>query len=128
MLVKALYQWQLAEHDLAELERQFEGDEDFVRIDRPYFRQLLAFAIDGAEVYDKLIGKYAARGVDQLDAIGRGILLMALAELQHRHDVPIKVVINEAVELAKRYGAAESYRFVNAVLDKASRSSQLRSS
>ena len=128
MLVKALYQWQLAEHDLAELERQFEGDEDFVRIDRPYFRQLLAYAIDGAEVYDQLIGKYAARGVDQLDAIGRGILLVALAELQHRHDVPVKVVINEAVELAKRYGAAESYRFVNAVLDKASKSSQLRSS
>ena len=50
--------------------------------------------------------------------MGRAILLLGLAELKVRDDVPTKVVINEAVELAKRYGAAESFKFVNAVLDK----------
>ncbi len=68
-----------------------------------------------------MIGAHADRGLDQVDAVGRGILLLALAELKFREDVPIKVVINEAVELAKRYGAADSYRFVNAVLDKAAK-------
>ena len=55
---------------------------------------------------------------DQLDAVGRGILWLGLAELKHRPDVPTKVVINEAVNLAKRYGATDSFKFVNAVLDK----------
>ena len=63
----------------------------------------------------------SARGLSRLDAVGRGILLLALAELKHRPDVPVKVVINEAVNLAKRFGPAESYRFVNAVTDKASK-------
>jgi N utilization substance protein B len=70
---------------------------------------------------DAIIARLAARGVDQLDAVGRAILLLALAELKYRDDVPTKVVINEGVELAKRYGATDSFRFVNAVLDKASR-------
>ncbi len=59
--------------------------------------------------------------VDQLDAVGHAILLLGLAELKARNDVPTKVVINEAVELAKRYGTTDSYKFVNAVLDKTSR-------
>src|SRR5690606_5799037 len=75
---------------------------------------------------DRAIAKFAARSLAQLDAVGRAILLMALAELRYRPDVPTKVVINEAVELAKRYGAAESFRFVNAVLDKAARSEGFR--
>ena len=77
--------------------------------------------LDDVVALDELIERYATRGVDQLDAVGRAILLLGLAELKHRDDVPAKVVINEAVELAKRYGAAESFKFVNAVLDKAAR-------
>ena len=80
--------------------------------------QLLATVIDNVAALDEIIARQAARGLDQLDAVGRAILLLGLAELKFRDDVPTKVVINEAVELAKRYGAAESYKFVNAVLDK----------
>ncbi len=68
---------------------------------------------------DVLIGRLAARSLDQLDAVGRGVLLLALTELKHRKDVPVKVVLNEAINLAKRFGASDSYRFVNAVADKA---------
>jgi transcription antitermination protein NusB len=77
--------------------------------------------IENAPALDVIIAKYATRGIEQLDAVGRAILLLGLAELKFREDVPSKVVINEAVELAKRYGAAESFKFVNAVLDKSSR-------
>src|SRR5262249_38740796 len=89
--------------------------------DRDYFGALLAVVLDDAPALDALIARNAARGVDQLDAVGRAILLLGLAELKHRADVPTKVVINEGVELAKRYGAAESFKFVNAVLDKTAR-------
>ena len=126
LLVKALYQWQIAGHDVVELERQFSQDPAFTKIDRLYFRALLGVAVEEAPVLDRAIARFAARSLEQLDAVGRSILLIALAELKHRPDVPTKVVINEAVELAKRYGPAESFRFVNAVLDKAARSEGFR--
>jgi N utilization substance protein B len=121
LLVKALYQWQLAGHSAAEITKQFAADEDFERCDRDYFEALLAAAIDNAATLDEMIARQAARGLENLDAVGRAILLLALAELKYRDDVPTKVVINEAVELAKRYGAAESYKFVNALLDRSAR-------
>ncbi|MGD8340223.1 MAG: transcription antitermination factor NusB [Gammaproteobacteria bacterium] len=121
LLIKALYQWQLTGHDLEELMAQYSALAEFGRIDQAYFRDLLARVLSESADLDPLIAEYAARGLDQVDAVGRGILLLALAELKFRNDVPVKVVINEAVDLAKRYGAAESYRFVNAVLDKAAR-------
>jgi N utilization substance protein B len=121
LLVKALYQWQLAGHTVAEISAQFAAHEEFARCDRDFFRELLAVTIDDAAALDVLIARQAARGLEQLDAVGRAILLLGLAELKFRDDVPSKVVINEAVELAKRYGAADSYKFVNALLDKTAR-------
>jgi N utilization substance protein B len=121
LLVKALYQWQLAGHGVAELSAQFAADEDYARCDSDFFGQLLAVTIDDSPALDEIIERQAARGLAQLDAVGRAILLLGLAELKFRDDVPSKVVINEAVELAKRYGAAESFKFVNAMLDKSSR-------
>jgi N utilization substance protein B len=126
LLVKALYQWQIAGHDIVELERQFEQAPEFTKIDRLYFRSVLGTAVEEAPVLDRAIARFAARSLEQLDAVGRSILLIALTELKHRPDVPTKVIINEAVELAKRYGAAESFRFINAVLDKAAKSEGFR--
>jgi N utilization substance protein B len=120
-LVKALYQWQIAGHNVAEISAQFAAHEDFARCDQDFFGQLLPVIVDDVAALDALIARQATRSLDQLDAVGRAILLLGLAELKFRDDVPTKVVINEAVELAKRYGAAESYKFVNAVLDKMSR-------
>ena len=121
LLVKALYQWQLAGHSIAEISAQFAAHEDFERSDRDFFGQLLAVTIEDVPALDVVIARQATRGIEQLDAVARAILLLGLAELKFRDDVPSKVVINEAVELAKRYGPAESYKFVNAVLDKSSR-------
>jgi N utilization substance protein B len=125
LLVKALYQWQLAGHSVAEISAQFAAHEDFARCDRDFFGQMLAVTIANAAELDTIIARQAARGLDQLDAVGRAVLLLGLAELKFRDDVPSKVVINEAVELTKRYGATDSFKFVNALLDKSSR--ELRS-
>jgi N utilization substance protein B len=120
-LVKALYQWQIAGHSVAEISAQLAAEEDFARCDRDFFGQLLAVTVEHAAALDSLIARQAARGIEQLDAVARAILLLGLAELKFRDDVPSKVVINEAVELAKRYGPVDSFKFVNAVLDKSSR-------
>jgi N utilization substance protein B len=122
LLVKALYQWQVAEHGLGELIGQFETRPEYARADQQYFREMLAFVTQNAETLDRSIGGFAERGIEQLDSVGRAILRLAFAELERRPDIPAKVVINEAVELAKRYAAADSFRFVNAVLDKAAKS------
>jgi transcription antitermination protein NusB len=121
LLVKALYQWQIAGHSVAELSAQFAAHEDFERCDSDFFGQLLAVTVENVPALDAIIARQASRGIEQLDAVGRALLLLGLAELKFRDDVPSKVVINEAVELAKRYGPTDSFKFVNAVLDKSSR-------
>jgi N utilization substance protein B len=119
LLVKALYQWQLAGHDFDELLSQFSDAPEYLRADQQYFKELLGLVLANTDALDRTIERYAARGLKQLDEVGRAILLLALAELAYRPDVPKRVVINEGVELAKRYGPTDSFRFVNAVLDKA---------
>lgn len=121
MLIQALYQWQIGGHDLGQLEEQFAVTPEYARVDRGYFKELLRAVISDVDKLDKQITAHADRDVATVDAIGRAILLLGLEELQSRSDVPVKVVINEAVELAKRYGPPDCYRFVNAVLDKAAK-------
>jgi len=125
LLIKALYQWQLAGHSRDELLEQYSGLAEYRRVDQVYFEDLLSRVLASSDDLDAIIAKLADRGVDQLDAVGRAVLLLGLAELKFRDDVPVKVVINEAVELSKRFGAADSYRFVNAVLDKAAKTLRL---
>ena len=90
-------------------------------MDKEHFSLVLNSVLADADEFDATIARYAVRSLEQLDAIGRSILLMALAEFRCCDDVPEKVVINEAIELARRYGATDSYKFINAVLDKAAR-------
>ena len=119
LLVKALYQWQLAETSETRLREEFAAMPEYDRIDQSYFVEVLGLVLADVVGLDAVITAHADRDAAQQDAVGRAILLIALAELGQRPDVPKKVVINEAVELAKRYGPLDSHRFVNAVLDKA---------
>lgn len=119
LLIKALYQWQLGGHDVTELQEQFAMAPEYAQIDKDYFQELLAAVISNVTSLDALITTQADRDVKTVDVVGRAVLLLGLEELSSRPDVPTKVVINEAVELAKRYGSPNCFRFVNAVLDKA---------
>ena len=122
LLVQALYQFQISGHSDDELIEQFSSREEFAWIDGDYFLSLLREIIEGADALDGLIAESADRPVAQLDPIERAVLWVGLAELESRPDVPLKVVLNEAVELSKQFGAEDGHRFVNAVLDKASKS------
>lgn len=121
LLVQAVYQWQITGHSEQELISQFDEDHGLAAADRRHFKKLLPAVLASAPAYDEIIARHAVRAIEQLDVVGRAVLLSALAELANCDDVPTKVIINEAVDLAKRFGPAESFKFINAVLDKASR-------
>ena len=122
LLVQALYQFQISGHPEGELIEQFSAREEFEWIDGDYFLLLLREIIESATALDGLIAESADRPVAQLDPIERAVLWVGLAELECHTDVPVKVVLNEAVELSKQFGAEDGHRFVNAVLDKAAKS------
>ena len=124
LAMQALYQWQLTGQSAAELRNQYADEEGFGDADADYFRELLDGITAAAAALDALLGGLVDRPVAQLDPVERAVLLIGLYELGQRPDVPYRVVINEGVELAKRFGATDGHKFVNAVLDRAAR--QLR--
>ncbi|HEY5558114.1 MAG TPA: transcription antitermination factor NusB [Steroidobacteraceae bacterium] len=121
LLVQALYQRQVGGQAWQELYGQYSTDPLFARADAEYFRTALEAVCDGAPGLDDVLRQYSDIQPDRLDPVEHAILHLGLWELMTRPDVPYRVVINEAVELAKRFGATDGYRYVNAVLDKASR-------
>lgn len=120
--VQALYQWLLNPIAATSLVVEFfNGKLDMKKIDADYFQKLLTGAIENNLDLEQLIQKYAAFSVDNLDPTEKAILLMASYELQQCIETPKAVVIDEAIELAKIYGAVDSYKFINGVLDKMSK-------
>ncbi len=120
-LVQALYQRQLGGQDWQDLHRQYSGDPAFARADAGYFRAALEAICSAAQPLDEELGRYSDIPPERLDPVEHAILQLGLWELMAQPDVPYRVVINEAVELAKRFGATDGHRYVNAVLDRASR-------
>lgn len=115
--VQALYSWQLSKNDLADVEHQFLTEQDVKDVDVAYFRELLSGAAVNAGMLDELMAPYLSRQLEELGQVERAVLRVALFELKMREDVPYKVAINEAIELAKTFGAEDSHKFVNGVLD-----------
>jgi len=119
LLTQALYQKQLADHELAELKRQYHEQVAYQRVDKDYFDTLLAEIVKQEEELATTIDEFIDRPRDQLDPIEYAVLLIGVYELTHRIDIPYRVVINESVNLAKRFGALDGHKYVNACLDKA---------
>lgn len=119
--MQALYQWQLTGHDLGTVEAQFLAEEDLSKADLGYFRELLHRIPAQLDAINAALAPLLDRPLEQVDPVEKAILWIGGYELSSRPDVPYRVVINEAVELAKKYGAEQGHRFVNGVLDKAAR-------
>lgn len=117
-VLQGLYQWQLAGGDAATIEQQLSAASGFDKTDREYFSALLGGAIRDAQRLDESLQPFLDRKCGELSPVERAILLMAAYELENRPDVPYRVVINEAVELAKSYGGTDGFKYVNGVLDK----------
>ncbi len=125
-ILQALYQWELTQHDLHDIEKHFHEDQDMRRVDIEYFKELLHEIPKQKEAIDAKLEPLLDRPIDQLDPIEINILRIAAYELIKRIDIPYKAIINEAVELAKAFGAEDSHKFVNGVVDRIADRVELR--
>ena len=119
--LQALYQWTLSGASPSDIEAEFRVDNDFQHTDGEYFNALLCGVIADVEALELVFEPALDRGLDDLDPIERNLLRLGTFVLRDRIDVPYKVVISEAVALAKKFGATDSHRYINGVLDKVSR-------
>jgi len=122
LLLQALYQKQIAGHDRRELLSQFRDQVAYQRVDQAFFEELLKDICESQEALEQTIDGLIDRPLEQLDPVEFGILLIGVYELQTRIDIPYRVVINECVNLAKRFGAIDGHKYINACLDTAAQS------
>lgn len=116
--VQGLYQWQLAKNPVADVIANMAEANGYAKIDTEYFVALIHGVVAHAESLEVAISPLLDRKFAELSPIERAILLIAAYELAHQPDTPYKVIINEAVELAKTYGGTDGHKYVNGVLDK----------
>ena len=121
LALQALYQWLVADTANTGLLEQFAHDPAMGRANRDYFRDLVNGVIRHRNDLEERFAAVIDRPLAQLDPVEHAVLLLAAYELSHHPELPYRVVINEAVELAKRFGATDSHRYVNGVLDKVAR-------
>ena len=119
LLVQALYQMQISGHDRNELLRQFHERPEFARVEAEFFDEAILTICDQQAAFEETISSYSDRPIEQLDPVERAILLLGIFELTTRVDIPYRVVINESVNLSKRFGAVDGHKFINAMLDRA---------
>lgn len=120
LAVQALYQWQMAGQDVADIMNHLlvEHDNGKNKTDVEYFRELVSAVPGNLTRLDEALQANISRPIEQVDPVERAILRLAAYELAEHPEIPYRVVINEAVELAKVFGAEQGHRFVNGVLDK----------
>jgi N utilization substance protein B len=119
LAVQAIYSWQLSNNHINDIEQQMLLDNDVNKVDVEYFRELIRGVAAHYKELDVALTPYTERPFEDVDQIEKAVLRLAAFELKYRVDVPYKVAINEGIELAKKFGADDSHRFVNGVLDKA---------
>ncbi|MBX2857389.1 MAG: transcription antitermination factor NusB [Cellvibrionaceae bacterium] len=117
--MQAIYQWQMTGNPIHLIEAGFHADNDMSKVDTDYFQQIVRGVPSQVAELDSLFQPYLRTlRLEKLDPVTKALLRQACFEFKSRADVPYKVVINEAVNLAKKYGAEDSHKFVNGVLDK----------
>ena len=118
LALQALYRWQLNAGPWQDLVQEFGEAEDMPKADRDYFRELVEGVWGARTDLDSRLAQMMDRAPEQLDPVEHAVLLIGLYELTSRPEVPYRVCINEAVNLAKRFGGTDGHKFINAALDK----------
>ncbi|NKC00212.1 MAG: transcription antitermination factor NusB [Pseudomonadales bacterium] len=116
-LVQALYQWELSANSVSSVIADFQTGDALKKADDEFFTEILRRSTDTTDVLDALYAPLLDREVNKLDPVERAILRLAAFEFSERIDVPYRVVIDEYVELAKVFGAQDSHKYINGVLD-----------
>ncbi|EKD54348.1 MAG: transcription antitermination protein NusB [uncultured bacterium] len=119
--LQAMYQWQIAGTPINEIEFEFLAHQIKQKTDIAYFKELIHAIPSDPETLDQHMLSFLSRPIAELDPVELAILRLSIYELAHRLDIPYRVVINEALELTKKFGSVEGYKFVNGVLDQVAR-------
>ena len=117
--LQAVYAWQMSNSPIDKVIEQFHSEQDMEIADLEYFEALVRGVEQHADELDQVLSKFIDRTMAQVDPIERAVLRIAGYELRFRPDVPYRVVINEAIETTKRFGAEHGHTYVNGVLDRA---------
>lgn len=117
--LQALYLWQLNPQDTESVLKQFREEQDFSNVDSGFFETLVRGVARDTEHLDRELERYLDRPVGQLDVMERTILRMGAWEMLHAPETPLRVILDECIDLARRFGAEQGHSFVNGVLDKA---------
>ena len=123
-LVQALYEWQLNQSNISSIARHFSENALFEKANNEYFHELLQQITQNRNDLDAMITPYIDRELELIDPVERAILWLGCYELKFHPELPYKVVINEALELAKKFGAEGSHRYINSILDKVVKASK----
>lgn len=117
-VIQALYEWQMSGNLPRDIEQQFLIEHQSRKFDRPYFNELLLGVCEQVEELDTEISPLSDRPFKEINPVEKAILRLGCFELKNRIDIPYRVVINEAIELTKTFGADQAHRFVNGTMDK----------
>ena len=120
LAMQGLYQRHFSKSSITDIESEFIVDNDMSKVDTAYFRDLLRGVHREQAELDRLLEPLLDRPIHEVDAIELAIVRLGTYELKYRLDVPYKVVINEGIEMAKKFGGTEGHKFVNSLLDKLS--------
>jgi len=118
LAMQGLYEWQMSDNVPLDILNNYKQEHDLNNVDIEYFQTLLLGVPDHLQELDQSVSPFLSRPLKEVDPIELAILRLAAYELIHCLDVPYRVVINEAVELAKTFGAEAGHKFVNGILDK----------
>ena len=116
--VQALYQWDMTGQSRLDIEKNFLADDSLKKSDSEYFHELVREIPRQAGELDNNLNPYIDRDIKQVDPVEKAVLRLAAYELLHHAEIPYRVVLNEAIELARTFGSENSYRFINGILDK----------
>ena len=118
LALQGIYQWWITAGDAAQIEKQIHAEKNLGRYDQELFSKLLRGALGSHADLEALLAQYVDRPLAELSPVEFAVLLLGAFELAQHLEVPYKVVINEAVELAKTFGGTDGHKYVNGVLDK----------
>ena len=118
LALQGIYQWRVTAGDVAKIEQQIHAEKNIGRYDKELFSKLLRGALENHADLEALLAQYLDRPFAELSPVEFAVLLLGAFELSQHLEVPYKVVINEAVELAKTFGGTDGHKYVNGVLDK----------
>lgn len=116
--LQALYQWQMTGDNLQDIQNQFEESAESGAFHKNYFKSLLFGVVEKLSELDEIISQFTDRELEKIDPIEKAVLRLGTFEMLCKQEVPFRVVINESVDLAKRFGSEKSHAYVNSILDK----------